>query len=104
MAYDNKFKKRAIEYHEEGNTTRKTSEVFGISPNTLNTWLKDYRKNGEFTKKKRVYKYKITEDEITSILEEKPDAYQSEMAEYFNTSQSTINRTLKRLKITRKKR
>jgi len=54
-------------------------------------------------KEKRIYEYKIKEDKITLYLEQKPDTYQSETAQHFNTGQSTINRTLKRLKITRKK-
>ena len=55
MAYDNKFKLRAIEYHEEGNTVRQTADVFKISPNTLNTWLKQYREHGSFMSNPRVY-------------------------------------------------
>jgi transposase len=104
MAYDKKFKKRAIEYHEEGNSVRQTSKVFGISPNTLNTWLKQYRRKGELTVKPRVYRSKIKEREMLTYLEENPDAYQSEMAERFGVSQTAISKALKRFKITRKKR
>jgi len=42
MADDKNSKKRAIESHEEGNTIRATSKVFGISPSTLNDWLNQY--------------------------------------------------------------
>ena len=104
MAYDKKYKKRAVEYHEEGNPIRQTAKIFGISPNTLSGWIKQYRKEGKFVRKQRVYEHKITESELTEYLEENPDAYQSEIAEHFQTSQSTVNRALKRYKITRKKR
>ncbi|MCL2611523.1 MAG: helix-turn-helix domain containing protein [Defluviitaleaceae bacterium] len=40
-------KKRTIEYHQDGNSRRKTAETFGISQNTLNAWLKEYREHGE---------------------------------------------------------
>jgi transposase-like protein len=40
MSYDKKYRRRTIEYHEEGHSIRKTAKTFGISPNTLNAWLK----------------------------------------------------------------
>ncbi|MDR1066216.1 MAG: helix-turn-helix domain-containing protein, partial [Clostridiales bacterium] len=46
MSYDKKYRKRTIEYHEEGHSIRETAKTFGISPNTLNAWLKQYRDNG----------------------------------------------------------
>jgi len=104
MSYDVKFRKRAIEYHEEGNSIRATAKTFGISPNTFNTWLQKYRKNGELERKYRNYEGKISEEALLEHLINNPDAYQSEMAEHFGSSQSTIHRTMKRHNITRKKR
>jgi len=104
MSYDPKFKIRAIEYHEEGNSIRKTAKIFGISPNTLNTWLQKYRKDGGLERRYRSYERKISEDTLLDYLDKHPDAYQAEMAEYFGSSQSTIHRTMKRHDITRKKR
>ncbi|MDR1067216.1 MAG: helix-turn-helix domain-containing protein [Clostridiales bacterium] len=46
MSYDKKYQKRTIEYHEEGHSIRETAKISGISPNTLNAWLKQYRDNG----------------------------------------------------------
>ncbi|MCL2611335.1 MAG: IS630 transposase-related protein [Defluviitaleaceae bacterium] len=104
MAYDKKFKKRTIEYHEEGNSRRKTAETFGISPNTLNTWLKEYREHGEFTvKAKPANNTKLTEKALLEYFENNEDSYQEETAKHFGVSQSGILRALKRLKITRKK-
>jgi len=106
MAYDVKFKKRTIEYHEEGNSIRQTSKTFGISPNTLNTWLKQYRSSeGELGRKIRAYdSHKISEEALLAYLEAAPDPYLFELAEYFGCSISTVWRSLKRLKITLKKR
>ena len=105
MAYDIKFKKRTIKYHEEGNSIRKTAKTFGISPNTLNTWLKEYREHGELTiKPKPANNTKLTEEELLAYFAENDDSYQEETAKHFGVSQSGISRALKRLKITRKKR
>ena len=104
MAYDDKFKKRTIEYHLEGNT-RKTAKTFGISTNTLNTWLKEYREHGEFTvKPKPANNTKLTEEALLAYFDKNDDSYQAETAKYFGVSQSGISRALKRLKISRKKR
>jgi len=105
MRYDKIFKKRAIEYHEDGNTIRQTAKVFKISPNTLNTWLKQYREHGEFIIKPRTYTHgKLKKQDLLNYLEQNPDAYQYEMAEHFNVSQMAIWKVLKRFNITRKKR
>jgi len=105
MAYDKKYKKRAIEYHEEGNTVRKTAQTFKISPNTLNTWLKQYREKGDFINKSKGHrKAKINEEALLDYYEKNPDAYQYEAAEYFNVTPSAVCIALKRFKITRKKK
>jgi transposase len=104
MSYDTKYRKRAIEYHKEGNSIRKTSEIFGISTNTLNKWLKQHRETGELERKYRTYKTAINEDELLSYLKTNPCAYQSEIGEHFGCHQSVVCRTMKRLNITRKKR
>jgi len=105
MAYDKKFKLRAIKYHEEGNTTRQTAKVFKISPNTLNTWLRQYREHGDFVSKPRVYAHgKLKEQALLGFLEANPDAYQHEMAEHFGVTQTAIWKAFQRFGITRNKR
>lgn len=105
MAYDKKFKIRAIEYHEEGNSIRQTAKTFKISPNSLNGWLKEYRNEGEFRVKPRVRNTgKIKEYELVTYLERNPDTYQQDIAKIFGCSQAAVCKALKRFKITRKKR
>jgi transposase len=105
MAYDIKFKQRTIEYHKEGNSRRKTAKTFAISPNTLNTWLKEYNEHGEFViKPKPANNTKLNEEALLAYFESNQDSYQAEAATHFGVSQSGISRALKRLKITRKKR
>ena len=104
MSYETKYRSRAIQYHKEGNSIRKTAKIFGISTNTLSKWLKQQRESGELKRKYRTYKTAISEDELLSYLQVNPSAYQSEIGEHFGCDQSVVCRTLKRFKITRKKR
>ena len=104
MSYSEDFRKRTIEYLEEGHTYKETSEMFRISPNTLNQWVKRYREEGSLRRKYRSYTRKIEKSAIMEYLEKYPDAYQSEIAEHFGCDSSTVSRSLKRMGITRKKR
>jgi len=105
MAYDNKFKTKTIEYRKKGNSVRKTAEAFGISTNTLNTWLKEYDEHGEFIiKPKPANNTKLTEQALLSYYEDNPDSYQDETAKHFGVTQAGVSKALKRLGITRKKR
>ena len=105
MAYDIKYKERAVKYHLEGYSVRKTAKTFDISPNTLNTWLREYREQGKFTiKPKPANNTKLTEEALQAYFGENSDSYQAETAKHFGVSQSGVSRSLKRLKITRKKR
>jgi len=104
MSYDVKFRKRTIEYYTEGNSIRKTATTFGISKSTVEKWLKQQRETGDLNRKYRSYETAIKEDELLSYLHSNPDAYQAEIAERFGCHASVVSRTLKRYKITRKKR
>ena len=104
MSYEMKYRKRAIEYHVGGHSIRETAKTFAISPNTLNTWLNQYRSSGDLSRKYREYKPAISEKELLDYLKSNPDAYQAEIGEHFGCHQSVVCRALKRYKITRKKR
>jgi len=104
MSYDVRFRKRTIEYHEEGNSIRKTAKIFGITKSTLEKWLKQQRETGDLNRKYRTYQTAINEEELLSYLELNPSAYQTEIAEHFGCHRSAVSRAFKRCKITRKKR
>jgi len=105
MAYDERYRKRAVEYRLEGNTVEKTSKVFKIGESTLKAWVRRYKESGEIKNKplNRTHK-KIDPKKLELYVEKHPDAYLTEMAEVFNCTESAIRKALKRLKITRKKR
>ena len=105
MAYDEKYRKRAVEYRKEGNTLEETAKVFKIGTTTLKQWIKKYEETGEIKNKplNRPHK-KIDPVALEAYVEKYPDAYLEEIAKAFGCVESAIRKALKRQKITRKKR
>jgi len=104
MAYDIKYRLRALEYWSAGNSKRKTAEVFKVSPSTLQEWKSLLKETGKLEPKKRPETWrKIEPDKLRRFVEENPDAYLREIAAEFNCAIHAVEKALKRLKITRKK-
>ena len=104
MSYDIKFRERTIAYLSEGHTWVETTKTFGITAYTLNRWLKKKAAGDLSDTPVRTRKGKISAEKLELYVAENPDAYQSEIAEYFGCSQQAICKALKRNGITRKKR
>ena len=104
MSYDIKFRRRAIEYWNDGHTKQETAETFKVSTYALQAWKNQLNKTGDLSPKKRreVWK-KIDPAKLKEYIKQNPDAYLKEMAEEFCCSQNAISKALKRLKISRKK-
>ena len=105
MAYDEKYRKRAVEYRKEGNTLEETANIFKVSISTLRGWIKKYEETGEIKNKplNRPHK-KIDPIALEAYVEKYPDAYLEEIAAVFGCGESAIRKALKRQQITRKKR
>lgn len=105
MSYSEDFRKRTIEYREEGHTLEETSKTFKVSITTIRKWEKQLSEEGNLKAKipRRSFK-KIDPDKLRKYIEENPDAYLREIAKEFGCCISAVNKALKRLKITRKKR
>ena len=104
MSYDIKYRQRAIGYLSEGNSYRKTAEVFKVSTSTLKAWKSQLKETGILTPKKRETPWrKINPKTLREYIAEHPDAYQHEIAEVFGVRLFAIQKALKRLGITRKK-
>ena len=105
MSYDKKYRERAVEYRLEGHTLGETSKIFKVGTTTLKKWLKQHKETGDLSDKplNRSPK-KICPEKLLEYLGEYPDAYQSEIAEAFGCSQSAVSQTMRKQKITRKKR
>ncbi len=105
MSYSEDFRKRTIEYRNEGHTLEETKDIFKVDISTICAWEKLLREKGDLKAKTpcRPFK-KIDPEKLKAYVEEHPDAYQKEIAEEFNCSAEAVRKALKRLKITRKKR
>ena len=104
MGYDEKYRRRAIEYWGEGNSKRKTAEVFKVSASTLQEWKSQLKETGKLTTKKRVEIWrKIEPTKLRKYIEENPDAYLREISAEFKCTNRAVEKALARLKITRKK-
>ena len=104
MNYSEEYKKSTIEYLQEGHTYKETCKTFSIAESTQNKWRKQYETTGNFGRKPRSYKHKISREILSVYLSENPDAYQSEIANRFSCSTATVCSTLKRYGYRRKKR
>ena len=104
MSYSIDYRKRTIEYRQAGHTLEETHQIFKVSKTTIREWEKQLKETGNLEKKElHRGSRKIDPEELKAYVAEHPDAYQSEMAEVFQCSESGIRYALKRHKITRKK-
>lgn len=105
MSYSEDYRKRVIEYRDEGHTLKETGEVFDIAASTICRWKKQLKEEGTLEKRavKRPFK-KIDPDKLIAYIRANPDAYLREMAMEFHCCKSAMSKALKRLKLTRKKR
>lgn len=105
MSYPVKYRERTVAYRQEGHTLEETSKTFAVSISTIRAWEKQIKETGNLSPKEpeRHWK-KIPPDKLKAYVAEHPDAYQVEMAKQFGCSRSAIQKALKRLRITRKKK
>ena len=105
MSYPIIYRKRVIEYRQEGHTLEETSEIFKIAVSTIQRWEKQLKEKGDLKNKplNRSFK-KINPEKLKEHIKNHPDAYIKEIAQVFNCSTTAIIKALKRLGITRKKR
>lgn len=105
MSYPVKYRERVIEYRQEGHTLEETSKVFKAAISTIRKWENQLKETGNLTPKvpERSFK-KIDPSKLKEYVTQHPDAYQKEIAKEFGCTRSAVQKALKRLKITRKKR
>jgi transposase len=104
MAYSKDFRKRAIEYWENGHTKEELYEVFKIYPSRISAWQRLQKETGSLEPKyPKMRVQKIDLQELERALEENPGAYLRQLALQFNCTKQAVYSALKRLKITYKK-
>ena len=104
MAYDVKYRLRAIEYWNEGHSKKETAEVFKVSTAILQIWKSQLKETGTLAPKKRKETWrKISPEKLLKFIEGHPDAYLREIAEEFGCAIFAVQKALKRQHISRKK-
>ena len=105
MSYSEDYRKRTIEYREEGHTLEETHEVFKVSISTIRAWEKQWKEKGTLAPAPVVRGYKkIEPGKLKAYVREHPDACPKEIAREFNCCETAIRKAFARLGITRKKR
>ena len=105
MAYDVKYRRRAIDYWDEGHSKKETVETFKVSASALHHWRTQLRETGTLVPKKRRPTWrKIEPAKLEKYVEEHPDAYLREIAKEFGCAIHAVEKALVRLKISRKKK
>ena len=104
MAYSIDFRKKALKFIDAGHTYAQLYETFGIYPSAIEDWRKLLNETGSLKPKYRKTRYrKIDSEKLKQAVENKPDAYLSELAEEFGCTGQAIFYALERLQITLKK-
>jgi transposase len=106
MAYDEKFRERAVAFKDSGHTFKELKKVFGIFSAVYYKWEKNKEITGFYApkKSKQTRKRKIEPEKLRLAITENPDAYLRELAEMFGSSITSIHNRLIQLGITLKKR
>lgn len=106
MAYDKKFRERAIAFKESGATFKQLKEVFGIDNKTYVAWVKLKCETGSVVSEKshNPRKRKIDPEKLKQAVKDKPDAYLEELAKPFGCTAQAVFYALQRLNLTYKKR
>jgi len=107
MAYDEKFRRKAVEYKDKGHTFKQLKDIFGISSSTYYKWRRNKEKSGFYVLPKTgkaVRKGKIDPEQLKAFIDKNPDMFYYEIAEKFDCSAPAIFKRCKQLKITHKKR
>ena len=104
MAYEERYRRRVMEYLKEGHSYRQAQEVFKVGIATMVEWKKRLVETGSLARKPLNRRFKkIDPEKLEAYVNEHPDAYLREMAEVFHCSVNSVNKALKKLQITRKK-
>ena len=104
MSYNTDFRKRVLDYMDEGHTYAEAYEAFRIFPTVIIGWKELLKETGSLEPRGYEHKpKKINDKKLMKILEKKPDIYLREMAVKFDCSVSAIHKHLKKYNITYKK-
>jgi len=80
--------------------------IFAIGIDTLNRWIRKYKKTGniEPEKQTKFRERKFSDEELLDAVTRKPSSRLDEIAKKFSVSHQAVSERLKLLGVTRKKR
>jgi transposase len=105
-AYSNDLRERVIKSYESGISKGEIINIFIISLDTLNRWIRKYKETGSVEPYKRT-KYRAKKFSDEALLEDvlkNPSATLEERAMLFSVKHQSVYARMKALGITRKKR
>ena len=103
--YSLDFRKKVIDYVKAGNSQRLTAKIFSISKTTISTWYVRYKKEGNYTAKKRPgAKPRINIDEFIEYIKSHLNATTCDIGKRFKMSAVGAHYWLKKLGYSYKKK
>ena len=108
MLYSQDLRKRVISAVHAGMKKTIASKTYNVCRQTIYSWLKIEKNQGNLKPKtgfQKGHSHSIKdEDEFKRFVNEHPDYTQKEIAKHFSVGSSSVDRMLKRLGYSRKKR
>ena len=105
MTYSHDLRTKALDYIEQGKSKVETSQVFGVTVQTLIGWCKRKKQGKLSPNRTRNRKpQKLETEKLKAYIAKNPDSYLREIAEEFKVTIAAVFYACKRLKITLKKR
>lgn len=105
MTYSHDLRTKALDYIEQGKSKVETSQIFGVTVQTLIAWCKR-KKQGKLSPNttRNRKPQKLEAEKLKAHIAKNPDSYLREIAEEFKVTITAVFYACKRLKITLKKR
>ena len=104
MAYDEKFRRRVVQYKDSVHTFAEVYEAFGVRPRSYYVWKAELEKSGKLENHyPKSRKGKIEPERLKEMVENHPDWYLREFAAELGVCLQAIDKRFKALGITRKK-
>ena len=104
--YSLDLRKKVVEARKSGKTVSVIMDLFGIARQTVYSWLEKDKTNNLGVDKipDRSHTRKVDYDKLVEYVEKNEDKYLWEIGKHFGIATSTVDKILKKLKISYKKK
>jgi putative transposase len=99
MSYSIDYRRRVVEFVEQGGSKLEAARIFNISHATIYNWL---GRSGLEPKARGLCDRKLKKSDLAAHIKKFPDAFLRERAVHFGVDPSTICVAMKKLKISKK--